>query len=93
MAADGGDTVAKVASLRPDVVTLDVRMPVLNGIDVLRALRAQGSTPRVIMVSSLTGDGDPTTVEALLEGAFDYVLKPVGLDPHLARESLRLALT
>jgi len=92
VAADGGDTVAKVASLRPDVVTLDVRMPVLNGIDVLRALRKQGSTTRVIMVSSLTGDGDPTTVEALLEGAFDYVLKPVGLDPHLARESLRTAL-
>lgn len=92
VAADGGDAVAKVVSLRPDVVTLDVRMPVLNGIDVLRALRAQGSTARVIMVSSLTGDGDPTTVEALLEGAFDYVLKPVGLDPHLARENLRAAL-
>lgn len=92
VAADGGEAVARVLSLRPDVVTLDVRMPVKDGIAVLRALRQAASDARVIMVSSLTGPHDPTTVEALMEGAFDHVLKPVGLDPHLARESLRQAL-
>ena len=93
VASDGGEAVARVLSLRPDVVTLDVRMPVMDGIAVLRALRKAGSTARVVMVSSLTGEHDPTTVEALMEGAFDHVLKPVGLDPHLARESLRQSLT
>ena len=92
VAAHGGEAVARVLSLRPDVVTLDVRMPVMDGIAVLRELRKAGSTARTIMVSSLTGEHDPTTVEALMEGAFDHVLKPVGLDPHLARESLRQSL-
>ena len=92
VATDGGDAVTRVLSLRPDVVTLDVRMPVMDGIAVLRELRKAGSTARVVMVSSLTGEHDPTTVEALMEGAFDHVLKPVGLDPHLARESLRQSL-
>lgn len=92
VASDGREAVARILSLRPDVVTLDVRMPVMDGISVLRELRKAGSTARVIMVSSLTGEHDPTTVEALMEGAFDHVLKPVGLDPHLARESLTHSL-
>lgn len=92
VAVDGGEAVAKVHSLRPDVVTLDVHMPVMDGIAVLRALRKAGSRARVIMVSSLTGAGDPATVEALMEGAFDHVLKPIGLEPHLARENIRQSL-
>lgn len=92
VATDGAEAVSQIVSLRPDVVTLDVRMPVMDGIAVLRALRKAGSTARVVMVSSLTGERDPTTVEALMEGAFDHVLKPAGLDPHLARESLRHSL-
>lgn len=92
LAADGREAVARARDLRPDVMTLDVHMPVMDGIAVLKALREQGIPTRAIMVSSLTGDGSPATVEALLEGAFDYVLKPLGLDPHLAREAIRTAL-
>jgi two-component system chemotaxis response regulator CheB len=92
VAANGREAVDCVVRLRPDVLTLDVHMPVLNGIAVLRELRAAGSRARAIMVSSLTSEGAPATVEALLEGAFDYLPKPVGLEPHLAREAIHSAL-
>lgn len=92
VAADGQEAVSKAHDLRPDVITLDVHMPVMDGIEVLRALRQQGVPTKAIMVSSLTAAGSPATVEALIEGAFDYVLKPAGLDPHLAREAIRMAL-
>jgi two-component system chemotaxis response regulator CheB len=91
-AADGREAVARARDVRPDVITLDVHMPVMDGIAVLRALRQHGLPTKAIMVSSLTSAGSPATVEALIEGAFDYVLKPVGLDPHLAREAIRMAL-
>jgi two-component system chemotaxis response regulator CheB len=93
MAAHGREAVETVLRLRPDVLTLDVNMPLLDGIGVLRELRAAGSQAKAIMVSSLTADGSPATVEALLEGAFDYVLKPAGIEPHLAREAIQAALT
>ena len=92
MAADGREAIECVRRLRPDALTLDVHMPVLDGISVLRQLRAGGSTTRAIMVSSLTGAGAPATVEALLEGAFDYLPKPSGLEPHLARQAIQAAL-
>lgn len=91
-AANGREAVEGALRLRPDVVTLDVHMPGLDGIGVLRELRTRGSRTKAIMVSSLTGDGSPATVEALLEGAFDYLLKPVSLEPHLAREAIQSAL-
>lgn len=87
-AADGEEAVRKAHALRPDLVTLDVTMPGMDGIGVLREFRRTGVKARVVMVSSLTGEGAPATVEALLEGAFHYVLKPAGLDAHLAREHL-----
>lgn len=92
MAADGIDAVAQVIELRPDVITLDIQMPKLDGLGVLRELRARGSRTKAIMVSSLTLDGAPATVEALMEGAFDVIGKPVGVDPHIARGSIHEAL-
>lgn len=92
MASDGVEAVAKVVELRPDVITLDVQMPRLDGLGVLRELRARASRTKAIMVSSLTADGAPTTVEALMEGAFDVVPKPVGVDPHVARIGIHEAL-
>ena len=92
MAADGREAIECVRRLCPDVMTLDVHMPGLDGISVLRELRAIGSTTRAIMVSSLTGAGAPATVEALLEGAYDYLPKPSGLEPHVARQAIHAAL-
>lgn len=75
MARDGIDGLAQMRKLRPDVVTLDVEMPRLNGIGVLE--RAGGKAPvSFVMVSSLTEAGGGVTLEALRLGAFDYVTKP-----------------
>jgi two-component system chemotaxis response regulator CheB len=91
-ANDGLEAVAKAESLRPDVVTLDVQMPRLDGLGVLRELRRRGNRARVIMVSSLTGAGSPATIEALMEGAFDFVEKPAGLETHQVRAHIHGAL-
>jgi two-component system chemotaxis response regulator CheB len=74
-AADGAAALRQLATLRPDVVTLDVEMPGMNGIGVLE--RAAGKAPvSFLMVSTLTQAGARVTFEALSKGAFDYVAKP-----------------
>ena len=73
-ARNGLETLEKVRQLRPDVVTLDVEMPVLNGLEVLKRIMKEFPRP-VIMVSSLTQEGAEVTIEALGVGAFDYVPK------------------
>ena len=74
-AVDGGDALRQIATLRPDVVTLDVEMPNLNGLGVLE--RAAGKLPvAFVMVSTLTEAGARITLEALRKGAFDYIPKP-----------------
>lgn len=64
--------------VRPDAMTLDVEMPELDGLGVLRALRDRRQRLPVIMFSTLTERGAVTTVEALALGASDYVTKPTG---------------
>lgn len=77
MAEDGVEAISKIKLLRPDVVTLDVEMPRMNGIAVLD--RVAGRVPiAFVMVSTLTKSGANITFEALQKGAFDYVTKPTG---------------
>ena len=76
-ARDGIDGLEKVAKLRPDVVTLDVEMPRMDGLTMLRHLMAQMPLP-VVMLSSLTSEQAPTAIEALSIGAVDVVGKPGG---------------
>lgn len=78
IARDGLEALEKVIELQPDVVTLDLMMPNLDGLGVLRELTASGSTVRVILVSSSDRDSD-LVVEALRLGAFDVVKKPTSL--------------
>ncbi len=78
VAANGQIALAKVAQLAPDVVTMDVEMPVLDGIATVRALRAAGHRMPVIMFSTLTERGASATLDALAAGATDYVTKPTG---------------
>jgi len=92
-AADGNAAVDLIERVKPDVVTLDVQMPGRDGIEVLRALKQRGLSPRSIMVSSLTAQGAPTTVAALMEGAFDFILKPAGVDLHVTRDTIQSELT
>lgn len=73
-AQTGTEALEKIALQRPDVVTLDVEMPGLNGLETLRRIMRDFPLP-VIMVSSLTQEGAEVTLEALDIGAFDYVPK------------------
>lgn len=73
-AADGREGVQKALQLRPDVVTLDVEMPVMNGLQALRAIVSQSKLP-VVMVSSVTKAGADITMEALSLGAVDFIAK------------------
>ena len=76
-AANGESALGAIENLRPDVVVLDVEMPVMDGLATLRKLQARGYRVPVIMCSSLTQRGARVTIEALAAGASDYVAKPV----------------
>ncbi len=73
-ACNGAEALDKIAALDPDVVTLDVEMPGLDGLETLRCIMAQFPRP-VIMVSAATEKDAEATFNALASGAFDYVPK------------------
>jgi two-component system, chemotaxis family, protein-glutamate methylesterase/glutaminase len=77
-AADGETALSAIETLHPDLVLLDVEMPVMDGLVTLRKLRERGHRMPVIMCSSLTQRGAKVTIEALACGASDYVAKPAG---------------
>ena len=78
-AVNGKMGVEMVATAAPDIVLLDVEMPVLDGIGALREIRRIAPRLPVVMFSSLTERGAKTTLDALLAGANDYAAKPAGL--------------
>ena len=74
----------------PDVITLDVEMPRMDGITFLRKLMAQCPVP-VVMCSSLTEAGSETLLQALEAGAVDIILKPkIGVADHLNESRIRI---
>lgn len=73
-AADGKEAVKQAKALQPDVITMDVEMPKLNGIDAVQRIMRECPT-RVLMVSSLTQEGAQVTLRALEAGAIDYLSK------------------
>ncbi len=81
-AATGGDALATAASHHPDLVILDLGLPDLDGVEVIRGLRGWTSAP-IIVLSGRTDSADK--VDALDAGADDYVTKPFGVDELLAR--------
>jgi two-component system chemotaxis response regulator CheB len=74
-AASGDEGIAMVERLRPDVVTMDVEMPGIGGLEAARAI-VERRGPPIIMVSALTRDGAETTLRALELGAVDFIPKP-----------------
>jgi two-component system chemotaxis response regulator CheB len=91
-ASDGKAALGKIEQLKPDLITLDVEMPVMDGLTTLKHLRQQYPKIAVVMVSSLTQRGAETTLHALDLGAFDFVGKPDGNDVNANREALKSAL-
>ncbi|MDP5290732.1 chemotaxis response regulator protein-glutamate methylesterase [Oceanimonas sp. CHS3-5] len=73
-AANGREAVEKVKTLRPDVITMDIEMPVMDGISAVREIMKATPTP-VLMFSSLTHEGARATLEALEAGAMDFLPK------------------
>lgn len=75
-ALDGREAVEKAVALRPDIITMDVEMPRMDGISAVKEIMAQAPT-RIIMVSTLTSEGAKATFDALDAGAIDYIPKNV----------------
>jgi len=75
-ASDGKMALRQVQQLKPDVITLDMNMPLMSGIDVLKALQQQAPDTRVIVVSCETETDAERTIEALESGACDFIIKP-----------------
>ncbi len=88
-AVNGRIGLEKIATLKPDLITLDMEMPELDGLGLLRGLTDRKLEVATIMISSLTEAGAKTTNEALQLGAFDFVLKPTGKGPDESREKLK----
>lgn len=73
-AQNGREAVEKAIALRPDVITMDIEMPVMDGISAVREIMAKSPTP-ILMFSSLTHEGAKATLDALDAGALDFLPK------------------
>jgi two-component system chemotaxis response regulator CheB len=78
-APNGRLAVTKIEQLKPDLVTMDIEMPDMNGIEAVRAIRATRNRVPIIMFSTLTERGASATLDALSAGANDYVTKPANV--------------
>lgn len=77
-AANGKLALQRIETLKPDLVTLDIEMPEMDGLAVLDALPKPGDEVAVLVVSALTLHGGQLTMKALEKGAFDFITKPEG---------------
>ena len=87
-AANGKIALTKIDQFKPDMMTLDVEMPVMDGLATLRELQRAKKDVKVIMVSTLTREGATVTMKALELGAFDFIAKPSGSSLQDNRKSL-----
>lgn len=90
IARNGEDAIAKIKRLSPDVITLDVEMPIMNGIEALKKIMAECPVP-VVMLSSTTKAGAEETFKAIQLGAVDFIAKPSGtisLDLHKIQDEI-----
>jgi two-component system, chemotaxis family, protein-glutamate methylesterase/glutaminase len=81
-ASNGVEALEKINSLSPDLITLDIEMPVMNGIEVLKELQKKSKRPKILMLSTLTTKDADLTTQAIRLGADDFMLKPKDI-PHV----------
>jgi two-component system chemotaxis response regulator CheB len=92
-AGDGRIALSRISQLHPDLITLDIEMPVMNGLETLAEIRKTDYKIPVIMFSTLTERGAAATFEALSLGASDYATKPSNTgSPAVAIEQIRVEL-
>ncbi|MDQ6967434.1 MAG: chemotaxis-specific protein-glutamate methyltransferase CheB [Mariprofundaceae bacterium] len=98
IARDGRDALEKIKKLKPDLVTLDMEMPFLTGIDVLQCLQEEAPNIRVLAISNESEVNADRTVQALESGAYDFILKSSCLEKNprevlqkLLKKKIRLA--
>jgi two-component system chemotaxis response regulator CheB len=92
-ASDGRIALARISQLKPDLITLDIEMPVMNGLETLTEVRKLHPKLPVIMFSTLTERGAAATLDALSLGASDYATKPSDTgSPAVAVERIRKEL-
>jgi len=80
IAHNGKIAISKISSLNPDLLTLDIEMPEVNGLEVLEYIRKGALDVGAIILSTLTHEGGEMTIKALELGAFDFIPKPQGND-------------
>jgi len=93
VAADGEQALQRIESLKPDMVTLDLEMPKLDGLGVLKRLQDSSESPAVVVISAQSRVGAEATTKALQRGAFDFVLKPAADSLQANCDLLRQSLT
>lgn len=92
VAHNGKIALAKIQTLKPDILTLDIEMPEMNGIEVLAELQKNYPGVGAVMLSTLTAEGSEMTMRALELGAFDFILKPQSKNQIEGKKEIRTAL-
>jgi len=91
-ACDGKEAIKKIISEKPDVVTLDMEMPVMSGMDVIKSVTSRKINTKLIIVSACSQSGAEVAISALRLGAYDFITKPNRLGGTGAKENLRRQL-
>jgi len=92
VAHNGKIALSKIKLLQPDILTLDIEMPEMNGIEVLAEIQKNHLNVGAIMLSTLTDEGSVMTMRALELGAFDFILKPQSKNQTEGKKEIRAAL-
>lgn len=92
VAHDGKIAMSKIGFLKPDLLTLDIEMPEMNGLEVLDRIRTEAPGTGAVMLSTLTQKGGAMTVKALELGAFDFIPKPETRSLDESKDAVKRAL-